>query len=165
MIIRDEAPADISTIRVLTEAAFRHAEHSSQTEGAIVDALRAAGALTLSLVAEQDGEIVGHIAFSPVLIDGKDPGWFGLGPVSVWPHLQRGGIGSALIGEGLEQLRQRGAMGCVLLGDPDYYRRFGFSSDHALHYGDVPPEYFQSLVLSGEPCAGEVSYHEGFDAH
>ena len=165
MIIRAEIPADISSIRALTEAAFKHAEHSSQTEGAIVDALRAAGALTLSLVAEQDGEIVGHIAFSPVLIGGKDLGWFGLGPVSVWPNRQCGGIGSALIREGLQQLRQRGAAGCVLLGDPAYYRRFGFSSDHALHYGDVPPEYFQSLILSGEPCAGEVSYHEGFAAH
>lgn len=164
MIIRAETPADISTIRALTEAAFINVEHSSQTASAIVDALRAAGALPLSLVAEQDGKIVGHIAFSPVLIDGKDLGWFGLGPVSVWPHLQRSGIGSALIREGLQQLRQRGAAGCVLLGDPDYYRRFGFSSDDALRYGDVPPEYFQSLILSGEPCAGEVTYHEGFEA-
>lgn len=74
MIIRAETPADTSTIRALTETAFKHAEHRSQTEGAIVDALRTAGALTLSLVAEQDGEILGHIAFSPVLIDGKDLG-------------------------------------------------------------------------------------------
>lgn len=97
MIIRAETPADVSTIRALTEAAFKSVEHSSQTEGAIVDALRAAGALPLSLVADQDGKIVGHIAFSPVLMGGMDLGWFGLGPVSVWPHLQRGGIGSALI--------------------------------------------------------------------
>ena len=165
MIIRAETPADTSPIRSLTDAAFNGVEHSSQTEGVIVDALRQAGALTISLVAEQNDTIIGHVAFSPVLIDGEDLGWFGLGPVSVSPSLQRGGVGSALIEEGLRQLRHRGATGCVVLGDPNYYRRFGFTNDHALRYGDVPPEYFQSMTLSGDPAAGEVTYHEGFDVH
>jgi putative acetyltransferase len=164
MIIRPEARTDISSIRSLIEAAFKGVEHSSQTEGAIVDALRQAGVLAVSLVAEQHGRIVGHVAFSPVLIDGEDPGWLGLGPVSVAPNLQRRGIGSALIEEGLSMLRQASANGCVVLGDPNYYRRFGFTGDHALRYGDVPPEYFQSLILSGDPPMGQVTYHKSFDA-
>lgn len=165
MIIRSEAPTDTSLVRSLTDAAFKDVEHSSQTEGAIVDALRQAGALTVSLVAEQNDTIVGHVAFSPVLIDGEDLGWFGLGPVSVSPSLQRRGIGTALIKEGLRLLKHRGATGCVVLGDPNFYRRFGFTSEHALHYEDVPPEYFQSIILAGDPAKGEVTYHEGFEAH
>lgn len=164
MIIRTEVPDDIPAVGELTDAAFVRVEHSSQTEGAIVDALRKAGALSLSLVAEKRGSIIGHIAFSPVLIDGKDIGWFGLGPISVSPELQGGGIGSALIREGLEVLASRGAQGCVVLGDPRYYGRFGFTSSHGLRYVDVPAEYFQSLLLRGESAAGEVAYHAGFEA-
>lgn len=164
MIIRAETASDSTVIRSVTEAAFLGAEHSSGTEGAIVDALRDAGALTLSLVAEQDGAMVGHVAFSPVRIGGRDLGWFGLGPVSVLPSLQRGGIGKTLIEAGLEQLRQRGASGCVVLGDPAYYGRFGFTADHELHYPDVPPEYFQSMPWTGASAEGEVSYHPAFGA-
>lgn len=164
MIIRPETPEDTASIRTLTDAAFIGVEHSSQTEGAIVDALRAADALTVSLVAEKDGSIVGHVGFSPVLINGEATGWFGLGPVSVSPSLQRSGVGSMLIKDGLDRLAAYGAQGCVVLGDPDYYGRFGFRSDHALRYGDVPPAYFQSLVLGGEPASGEVTYHAGFEA-
>jgi len=164
MIIRPETSDDIPAIRALTEAAFVGVEHSSQTEGAIVDALRKAGALSLSLTAEQGGLIIGHVGFSPVLIDGEDIGWLGLGPVSVLPSFQRGGIGSALINKGLQVLTDRGAEGCVVLGDPAYYGRFGFTSEHALRCGEVPVEYFQSIVLTGKPVAGEVAYHSGFEA-
>lgn len=120
--------------------------------------------MAISLVAERDDMIIGHVAFSPILINGEDLGWFGLGPVSVSPSLQRKGIGTALIEEGLKRLKDQGAAGCVVLGDPAYYRRFGFTSDHTLHYGDVPPEYFQSQVLSGNSANGQVTYHDGFDA-
>jgi putative acetyltransferase len=164
MIVRPETPADTVSIRAVTDDAFIGVEHSSQTEGAIVDALRNAGALSLSLVAEQGGSIIGHVGFSPVLIDGEDRGWFGLGPVSVSPSVQRSGVGSALIQEGLKVLARDGAQGCVVLGDPAYYGRFGFTSAHALRYGEVPAEYFQSMVLTGEPAAGEVTYHAGFEA-
>ncbi|GAA0620767.1 N-acetyltransferase [Brevundimonas kwangchunensis] len=164
MLIRPQTPADAAAIRAVTEAAFASAEHASGTEGAIVDALREAGALTLSLVAEQDGAIVGHAAFSPVRIDGEDCCWFGLGPVSVAPDRQGKGIGTALVREGLSTLQDRDAAGCVVLGDPAYYGRFGFTSDHALRYPGVPPQYFQSLRWSGDPVAGEVAYHSGFDA-
>jgi putative acetyltransferase len=163
MIIRPEIAEDAPAIRAVTAAAFKGAPYSSGTEAAIVDALRDAGALTLSLVAEEQGRIVGHVAFSPVTINGKAGGWFGLGPVSVEPAEQRRGIGQALIRDGLERLKSAGAEGCVLLGDPAYYGRFGFISDLRLRYGDVPPEYFQRLSFTGIEPEGEVAYHVGFN--
>ena len=164
MQIRPESPADASAIHILTEAAFKDAPHSSQTEAKIVAALRAAGALTVSLVAVVDGEIVGHVAFSPVTINGVADGWEGLGPVSVRPNVQGKGIGQALIREGLQQIAAAGAAGCIVLGDPAYYRRFGFEHDAELTYGDVPGGYFRRLLLHGAAPKGEVSYHPGFDA-
>lgn len=164
MHIRPEQPADIDTIRSLTRAAFEKAPHASQTEAAIVDALRDAGALTVSLVAEDNSEIVGHVAFSPVTIDGEDLGWFGLGPVSVWPDQQGKGIGQSLIRRGLDGLQRLGAKGCVVLGDPAYYGRFGFVADPGLTYGDIPPEYFQRLTFDAGLPKGEVAFHAGFDA-
>lgn len=162
-LVRPEAPGEDRVIRELTETAFAGADHASGTEGAIVDALRQGGALTLSLVAEQAGRIVGHIAFSPVRIEGRDLNWFGLGPVSVCPDHQRKGIGGSLIRAGLTELRKRAAAGCVVLGDPDYYGRFGFSARHALRYPGVPDVYFQSLLLAGPAPIGEVAYDRAFD--
>ncbi|MDH4987984.1 N-acetyltransferase [Aminobacter anthyllidis] len=163
MNIRPEGPADIDTIRALTRAAFAKAPYSSQTEAAIVDALRDAGALTLSLVAEDNGEIVGHVAFSPVTV-GKDVGWYGLGPVSVWPESQGRGIGQSLIRHGLDVLRQMGAKGCVLIGDPAYYSRFGFVADPGVSYGNIPPQYVQRLAFGQHIPSGEILYHAGFEA-
>jgi len=99
---------------------------SDDTEARVIDALRVAGALARSLVATQGGEVVGHVAFSPVTINGEAGDWYGLGPVSVWPDRQRRGIGQALIREGRRRLQGMGAGGCVLLGDPAYHARFGF---------------------------------------
>ncbi|KQU72712.1 GCN5 family acetyltransferase [Aminobacter sp. DSM 101952] len=164
MKLRAERPEDVDTIRSLTSAAFATAPHSSQTEAAIVDALRDAGALTLSLVAEDDGEIAGHVAFSPVTVNGADAGWYGLGPVSVWPDRQGRGIGQALIRKGLDDLRQQGAKGCVLIGDPAYYGRFGFVADPRLTYGDIPSQYVQRLAFGDELLVGELAFHAGFDA-
>lgn len=164
MKIRSERSDDAEAIRNLTTAAFRNAPYSSQTEAAIVDALREAGALTLSLVAVENGEIIGHVAFSPVTIDGEAREWFGLGPVSVRPDQQRKGIGVKLIRLGLDQLKQMGAEGCVVLGDPAYYGRFGFMSDPDLRYPDVPPEYFQRLAFTSGAPKGEVAYQPGFGA-
>ena len=162
MEIRDERPADAAAIHDVTATAFATAPHSDGTEAAIVDRLRAAGALTLSLVAEDGGAIVGHVAFSPILIDRVGERWFGLGPVSVAPGRQRQGIGSALIVEGLARLRAEQAKGCVVLGDPVYYRRFGFAPDAALQFPGLPPEYFQCLAFDGARPAGIVSYHAAF---
>jgi putative acetyltransferase len=164
MQIRPERPEEVAAIRILTDTAFKDVLHSDQTEARIVEALRTAGALTLSLVAIQDGEVVGHVAFSPVRTNGAANDWYGLGPVSVRPERQRGGIGQALIRDGLDRLRSAGAAGCVVLGDPAYYGRFGFEYDPELCYGDVPPGYFQRLTLRGAPPKGEVTYHHGFEA-
>lgn len=162
--IRHECHGDAPAIRRVTEAAFHLNAHSSGTEGAIVDALRDAGALTLSLVAVSGDDIVGHIAFSPVMIDGHDRDWFGLGPVSTAPDLHGRGIGSALIREGLTRLRGSGAAGCVLLGEPEFYRRFGFMADPALRFDGAPPDYFLRLPFGGAIPAGAVTYHAGFSA-
>lgn len=162
MEIRWECPEDVDAIRTLTTAAFKDAPHSSQTEAAIVDALRKARALTVSLVAVDDGAIVGHVAFSAVAINGEANGWYGLGPVSVRPDQQRKGIGQALIRAGLDHLKRMNAQGCVVLGDPAYYSRFGFVSDAALRYGNVPSEYFQRLTFSEVTPKGEVFFHAAF---
>ena len=162
MEIRRERLEDKEAIAALIGTAFASAEHSDGTEAQIVDRLRSAGALTLSLVAEDGGEIVGHAAFSPVTIDGRPLGWFGLGPVAVRPDRQRQGIGDALISEGLGQLVAYGAAGCVVLGEPGYYGRFGFQPVERLRYPGPPPEYFQVLAFGGKPPGGTVAYHPAF---
>ena len=165
MIIRDDLAADILSIRFLITEAFRSAPHGSGTEAAIVEALRSAEALTLSLVAVEDsGEIVGHVAFSPVLIDGGDAGWFGLGPVAVKPDRQRRGIGARLVRNGLDRLRETGAHGVVVLGDPVYYGRFGFRVPSNLRLPNVPAEYFMALGFGLAAPSGTVEYHSAFSA-
>jgi predicted N-acetyltransferase YhbS len=160
--IRPERRNDVAAISNVTTAAFETAPHSSGTEARIVEGLRTGGALTLSLVADDDGEIIGHVAFSPVEIPGVQGDWYGLGPVSVRPDKQRRGYGQALVRTGLEHLRAMRAAGCVVLGEPAYYRMFGFKSDPALTYGGYPSPYFQRLVFCGPPPNGDVTYHTAF---
>lgn len=162
--IRDETPADVEAIGDITVAAFAPLEISSHTEQFIVQALRAAGALTVSLVAEQAGELVGHIAFSPISISDGSVGWFGLGPVSVAPAAQRRGVGGALIRTGLARLKAVGGKGCCLVGHPEYYRRFGFENAPGLVLEGVPPEVFFALSFGGPLPQGKVQFHEGFGA-
>jgi putative acetyltransferase len=162
--IRDERAGDEPAIAALTTRAFALAEHASGTEAAIVDGLRAAGALSISLVAMAGETIVGHVALSPVRIDGRTGGWFGLGPIAVDPTRQRHGIGAALMTAAIERLRALDARGCVLLGDPTFYARFGFVSDPALRYGGEPSPYLQYLHLAGPLPAGEVCYHAAFES-
>ncbi|HEV7246844.1 MAG TPA: N-acetyltransferase [Shinella sp.] len=162
MIIRPERAGDIDAIRALTETAFKTAPHADGTEHIIIDRLRAAGALTLSLVAEADGAVVGHVAFSPVSVSDGSPDWYGLGPIAVDPARQGEGIGSGLVREGLARLKALGAAGCVLLGDPVYYGRFGFAPDPKLTLDGVPPEYFMRVAFSPVYGGGTVSYHPGF---
>jgi len=164
MKIRSELAGDAEAIRQVVTAAFEGAAHSSGTEAKIVEWLRASSALTISLVATRNDEVVGHVAFSPVTIGGQSDRWFGLGPVAVRPDLQRSGIGAALITKGLEMLEQQGAAGCVVLGDPDYYGRFGFRVDPDIRYPDAPAEYFQTLAISGDKPVGIACYHEAFGA-
>jgi putative acetyltransferase len=164
MQIRPEKPEDAGTIARLIEDAFRPQLYSNGREQFIMGALRAAGVLTISLVAEEDGEIIGQVAFSPVTIDGEFRDWYGLGPVAVRPDRQRQGVGKALIQEGLRQLRERGAAGCVLLGNPAYYNRFGFEARPELVLEGVPPEYFLGLPFESEIPSGTVQFHSAFEA-
>ena len=162
--IRPETPADSESIAAVTRAAFLNAAHTDHNEEFIVAALRAAGALTVSLVAEVSGRVVGHVALSPVSISDGATGWFGLGPISVLPAFQKQGLGAALMQAALQQLAQLGAAGCVLLGDPAYYRRFGFECHAGLVLPGVPPEYFMALAFKGAVPCGAVSYHPAFAA-
>lgn len=160
--IRQARAQDAATIHRLIAAAFAGAEHTDHNEQFIFDGLLRAGALSLSLVAEQNDQLVGQLAASPVTLSDGSSGWYGLGPVSVAPDCQRQGIGSALVTEALAQLRAAGAQGCVLLGDPAYYGRFGFRVDPHLRLPQVPPEYFQSIIFQGQMPEAEVSYHPAF---
>ena len=164
MIIRKETASDVGAITEVTLAAFKTLEVSDQTEHFIVKALRAAGALTISLVAEIDGRVVGHVAFSPINISDGTTGWYGLGPVSVLPELHKQGIGKALINEGLAQLKQLDARGCALVGEPAYYERFGFRNNPGLRYEGVPPEFFLVLPFTDDIPEGTVTFHEAFGA-
>ncbi len=166
MRLRDENVGDVDGIDAVTRAAFAEAAHSSHTEHLIVRALRAAGALSVSLVAEDRTAIIGHVAISPVtIIDGLGrpvTRWYGLGPISVLPDRQGHGVGSALMAQALGLLRERGAAGCVLLGEPGYYQRFGFQADPALQLPGVPPAYFMTLPFEGFVPQGVVQYHAAF---
>lgn len=163
ILIRSERATDAEAISQVTYAAFLGKFSDHPTEHLIVDGLREAGMLTLSLVAETDGRIVGHAAFSPVTVNGEFVGWYGLGPISVVPDLQKQGVGSKLIREGLARLRGLGAKGCVLEGSPAYYQRFGFKPIAGLTYHAAPaPEYFMALPFDEEVPTGQVDFHKSF---
>ncbi|MEJ2013222.1 MAG: N-acetyltransferase [Anaerolineales bacterium] len=165
IVVRDETKEDVGVITEVTVAAFSTMEISSHTEQFIIKALRSAGALTLSLVAEVDGRVVGHIAFSPVAISDGTKNWYGLGPVSVLPEYQRRGIGKALIREGLSRLKKLSAKGCCLVGHPQYYRKFGFQNVSGLNHEGVPQEVFFALSFDGHFPQGEVAFHGAFKAN
>ncbi|MGB5749705.1 MAG: N-acetyltransferase [Desulfobacterales bacterium] len=164
ILIRNETNTDIDAITAVTIAAFNTLEISNHTEQFIIDALRAAKVLTVSLVAELDDRVVGHIAFSPVTISDDMPAWYGLGPVSVLPEYHRKGIGKALIHEGLSRLKALGAQGCCLVGHPNYYKRFGFSNLPGLVHEGVPQEVFLALCFEEHYPRGTVAFHEAFKA-
>jgi putative acetyltransferase len=164
MIIRNEKESDIEAISRVTKAAFENHPISHHTEQFIVHALRSANALAVSLVAEVDGQVVGHIAFSPVTISDGSRNWYGLGPISVLPEFQKQGIGKALIQEGFDLLKSLGGKGCVLVGDPQYYKRFGFKNIPELTLDGVPQEYFLALPFEKHATRGTVVCHKGFTA-
>jgi putative acetyltransferase len=159
--VRDEQPADLAAIRAVNDAAF-----DQPLEGRIVDALRAHGAVRLSLVAEVEGQVVGHILFSPVTSAGAEG--LGLGPMAVTPEHQRRGVGGALIEAALTRLRGAGFPFVVVLGHHEYYTRFGFvpASRHGLRCEwDVPDEAFMVHVLdpaATSAAAGLIRYRPEF---
>ena len=164
ILIRPESPPDIPAIFAVTEAAFRGAPHSAGTEQFIVNALRRAGRLAVSLVAESDGAVIGHVAVSPVTVSDGSAGWYGLGPISVLPGHQRRGVGSQLMQAVLQALRDRGAAGCLLVGDPAYYRRFGFRPVPGLVYPGVPAENFMAVSFGAAVPQGVATFDPAFGA-
>ena len=164
IIIRNEIDADVDAITEVTVAAFKTLEISNHTEQFIVEALRANNALTVSLIAEVDGHVVGHVAFSPVTISDGTQNWCGLGPVSVLPRYQRKGIGKSLILEGISRLKNLNAKGCCLVGHPNYYKKLGFKNVSGLVYEGVPQEVFLVMSFDGQIPQGTVNFHDGFKA-
>lgn len=164
MRIRKEEPSDTEAIEAVTVAAFKDVAHTNHTEQFIVRALRNSGQLAVSLVAQDNDSVIGHVAVSPVTISSGAAGWYGLGPISVTPEHQRQGVGAQLMEHALTELRTLGAAGCVVLGEPSYYSRFGFNAEPSLVLPGVPAEYFQAVLLTGLLPSGMVSYHGSFAA-
>ena len=160
--IRTEDPADHAAIAALVEAAFAPVPLSEGSEAGLIAALRQAGDLTLSLVAEDVEGIVGHVAFSPITIDGAECGWVQMAPVSVAPDRQRQGIGGSLVEAGIAQLRRRSVNGIGVLGDPAYYERFGFAQADSLIVPGPQAEFYRALLLEGAMPAGRVRYAAAF---
>ena len=165
--IRPEEPGDHAAVRAINLAAF-----GGGPEADLVDTLRSSCPDSLSLVAEDGRKVVGHILFTPVMVESPDSvvEGMGLAPMAVIPERQRGGIGSALVHRGLALLRDRSCPFVVVLGHPEYYPRFGF--ERASSYGlqsqweGVPDEAFLVTVFSrgGLPAGGGVArYRDEFD--
>ena len=163
MIIRKEQREDISAITSVIDIAFTNHLHSTNNESAIVNKLRENQKLTLSLVATENNEIIGHVGFSRIFINSCDYDWFGLAPLSVLPNYQGCSIGETLVNRGIEELQKSGAKGCVLLGNPEYYSRFGFKRDDDLILPGVPQSYFLVLAFSEFVPHGNVSFDRAFD--
>lgn len=163
MRIRSESESDIAAIsRVITEA-LRLLAQSTGTEAGIVDRLRAEDAFLLSLVAEEDGTVIGYLAASPARI-GKQDGWGLIGPLAVSPARHRQGIGSALMAEALRRLRGS-CRGAALVGDPAYYRRFGFRAYPGLGVTGCPPEVVLALPFTDIDPRGDLIHHPAFGLH
>lgn len=162
LTIRPEKQEDARAIHGLTALAFRDMPFADGDEQDVIDRLRSTGALTLSLVAVDDGEIVGQVTFSPAVnSDGSGP-WFALGPVAVLPARQSQGIGSQLIREGLARITALGALGCILTGNPAYYQRFGFVAAPGNAPLVEPAEYFMLNLFRGRLPEGRFSFHPAF---
>jgi predicted N-acetyltransferase YhbS len=162
MIIRHEKPSDIETINEITKMAFKDHPFSQQTAHFIIRDLRADDALTISLVTEIEGQVVGHIAFSPVTISDGTINWHGLGPVSVLPNFQGCRIGTELVNNGLDLLKSMESKGCALVGLPTYYDRFGSKNYPQLIHEGVPQEVFVAKSFFGRVARGSVEFHQAF---
>ena len=158
MLIRPETADDTRIIHRLTDDAFAPMPYCDGNEGASIDQLRSDGDLTLSLVAEEQGKIIGHVAFSPATISDASGDWYGLGPISERTDRQKQGIGTKLAHEGLKQIKARGAAGCVLIGRPAVYGPMGFVSDGSLPHGKLDPAIVQYILLNGTAPKGEVTF-------
>ncbi|WP_434779621.1 GNAT family N-acetyltransferase [Neisseria sp. Ec49-e6-T10] len=162
MVIRSEEKGDEQVIDQLLLDAFKDQPYSNNTENQMVQKLRQDNGVTLALVAGYKDEIIGYIAFSKIVIDNQLSDWEALAPVSVSPQWQNKGIGRQLIEEGLKILKGRLVSGCVLVGFPEYYKRFGFRTTNQLKVDGIPPEYFMVLPFNKSIPVGTVEFHSAF---
>jgi putative acetyltransferase len=163
VVVRPERPDDHVVLGELIASAFAGKPYAEGDEAELLATLRRRGALTLSLVAESDGAVVGQAAFSPARASTGGAAWYALGPVAVLPARQGRGIGSTLVRAGLERLAALGAGGCILVGDPGYYARFGFEVSPANAPAGQPAEFFMVKVLgAGTRPEGPICFHEAF---
>lgn len=160
--IRTETPADHAAIHDVTKRAFAPMPYAEGDEQILIGKLRDAGALACSLVAEREGMVVGQVSFSPAFASDGAPGWYALGPVAVEPTLKHQGIGGQLINAGIAWLRDQDAAGCILIGNPAYYSRFGFRCFPELTPEGMPAQYYQILPLRTANPSVVVGFHPLF---
>lgn len=169
LIIRAEKTTDIEPINQLILLAFANHPHQDPnlgvTEHLIVQNLRQSAALTISLVAEYQAQIIAHVAFSPIQVNHQKSNYHVMAPVSVLPEFQNCGVGTQLIKNGLIKLQQFNSDGCVVLGDPEYYQRFGFHHNHKFSAKGAPKPYFMAQSFTDHHHlnnAAEITFHEAF---
>jgi putative acetyltransferase len=163
-VVREERAEDADTVREILVAAF-----GREAEARLVDRLNASGKVVSSLVAEEQGRILGHVLFSRIEIGQAGLPGLSLAPLAVLPAFQRLGIGSALVSAGLQRLRVVGHARVVVVGDPAYYPRFGFVS--ASRFGlkcpfPAPDDSFMAIALARDAfrdAAGPVGYGPEYD--
>ena len=160
--IRAEAKSDRRSIWALTKDAFAGKPYADGDEQDLIDALRGAGVLSVSLVAVEGGKLIGQITFSPATISSGVGSWYALGPVSVAPGRQGEGVGGQLIEAGISEIRALGAWGCILVGDPEYYSRHGFGLAPANCPDRESREHFMIRTLRGRNPEGRFSFHPSF---
>lgn len=160
--IRSERFDDHQAIQDVTQRAFATMAYSDGDEQELIGRFRDAGVLALSLVAELDGRIVGQITLTPAQAADGRAGWYAIGPVAVEPDLKHQGIGSALIGSAIDWLNAQSAAGCVLVGNPAYYGRFGFRLFPELAPPGQPAQYYQILPLAVSEPDCIIAFHPLF---
>ncbi|KAB7765273.1 GNAT family N-acetyltransferase [Xanthomonas maliensis] len=163
ILIREAGESDAQAIELLTLVAFLREPQRGHDAHAVIAALREDAALTLSLVADHEGYVVGHLAVSPVSLSDNASGWYALGPLAVGPGHRRQGLGTRLVQAALATLRQSGAAGCVVLGAPGLFRPLGFAVEPGLTLAAESDEPLLAQAFGDRllPLA-EVSYHPAF---
>ena len=160
--VRHEKSEDWAEISELTRRAFEPMEYSNGDEQEMINALRSSGRLALSLVVEYRGSLVGHVAFSKGVCVSSPTDWYALGPISVEPKFQKRGIGTALIEAGLSQLKSIRSLRCVLVGDPNYYQRFGFVLAPKFSPPRQPAEYFMMQMFGKDEAPSGLDFDPAF---
>lgn len=160
--IRPEAPGDEAAIHDITKRAFVGRPHSDGDEAEVIDRLRGDGDLALSLVAVSAGTVIGQVSFSTARLSNGETGWYVLGPIAVVPERQGEGVGRALIAAGESAVRDLGAKGMTVLGDPQIYGRFGFVRDTPMRQEDELGTYLQVKTFGPAIPDTTITYARAF---